>query len=198
VRCSALQCVAVCCSVLQCGLTWIMSRIARAVRDVIHIHTHCNTLQHIATHCIKSLYYEMSHEHICAELISHMAYVMTRAGAVFKCSNGYTHNIGPWHVYTKRITRRHKISHITRTCNLSHFIRTYGINHTHTLHTENILTSHPIPSHPHMAPLIHRGGRLSWDVCNKVSLLRHTLVHTLLHVCTKVSLYGVMCDLIRM
>jgi len=51
VCCSVLQCVAVCCSVLQCVLD---------MRDVTHwvasalewIHApHCNTLQHTATHC---------------------------------------------------------------------------------------------------------------------------------------------------
>jgi len=51
VCCSVLQCVAVCCSVLQCVVIWIASRTARAIRDMIHVNPHCNTLQRTATHC---------------------------------------------------------------------------------------------------------------------------------------------------
>jgi len=179
-----LQCVAVRCSALQCVAVWVdmdhvTNRSSRSWRDpyhntlqhtathcntLQHTATHCNTLQHTATHCntlqhmASPVLRDESHECRWAQLISHD---MTRAGAVCKCWNRYTHNIGPWHVYTKRITRRHKRFDITRTCNLSHFILTYGINLTHRVDTEYIHTYmygiytyiHPIPSHPHVTPL---------------------------------------------
>ena len=61
VCCSVLQCVAVYCSVLQCvadlyDIDLPVGLSCRALADGvgIHIHiytTHCNTLQHTATHC---------------------------------------------------------------------------------------------------------------------------------------------------
>jgi len=51
-----LQCVAVCCSVLQCK--HLNSRVAHMIESCCifeqgssHLRPHCNTLQHTATHC---------------------------------------------------------------------------------------------------------------------------------------------------
>ena len=55
-----LQCVAVCCSVLQCVAVWgrkmgseeLHKRLDKfSYLNKLHISTHCNTLQHITAHC---------------------------------------------------------------------------------------------------------------------------------------------------
>jgi len=56
VCCSVLQCVAVCCSVLQCVAVFIAhftlgSNTYSGVFLTQDVATHCNTLQHTATHC---------------------------------------------------------------------------------------------------------------------------------------------------
>jgi len=76
VWCSVLQCVAVCCSVVQRGAAWysVVQCVAVAVccscsvlqcvftldpnrHHVFATATHCNTLQHTATHCNTLRYY---------------------------------------------------------------------------------------------------------------------------------------------
>jgi len=52
VCCSVLQCVAVCCSALQCGLDWFFFiYICSMTYSHMSRDTHCNSLQHTATHC---------------------------------------------------------------------------------------------------------------------------------------------------
>jgi len=53
VWCSVLQCAAVCCSVLQCASVFLRGEeqcTERPPGSLQHIATHCNTLQHTATH----------------------------------------------------------------------------------------------------------------------------------------------------